>query len=618
MKRIILILVVLVLAVAGVMVYLNLNKPAPPAATLVPDSTLVFLDAPHFAQSRADFQHSAVYALWQEPEVQAFLAEPLHVLAEGVNNASGSNDVSRFNDMAFDALQGEVFLAVTRISPKLQAGLIFGADVQHKQLQAKTALTLYEHRLAQQHPEFAIDTVKYLGVKYTVYEIEPGRRVCDAFLNSMLVFTAGEDEMRDVIARFTGQVETDTPSLAASPKYQNVLAHLPPGRAFVSYLNIEQVMSLVGPFLALAPQGAATFRKLGRIQATSLSVAFNGDKIQDVGFTAYSTPDAAPPVLQRKTLALTTAHTSLYNVGSQDLPSLYQGIMDSIAQSQNTSLIAAAGKFERVMTAHGLHVRDDVLASLGPEVAVIAIWRDGAGYPDTALVTEIQNPAQTRPRLDVALEALREAAWETNGPAAWEESSYLGQTLHTLHTGPGSISPTYVVTDSFFILAATPVCARDLLKQLKDPAPTLASNPDYQQAMQALPANANSFAYCDMNAVFRPLYIRLRSSLAAAGANDFADPGKLPSADAIARHLTPFASATVTGEKDETTTTISPLGKPLTLLLAAAGGIVIAEPYLAPYLPSFTPGAPTTSSSTAVPLPPAGNQTAPSQTPATP
>ncbi len=620
MKRSILVVVVLVLAAAAAMVYLNWNRPAPAAATLVPESTLVFLDMPHFAQSRADFQRTAVYALWQEPEMQAFLAEPLRTMAQAVNSASGSNNVSRFNNDALDALQGEVFVAVTRISaiPKLQAGLILGADVKHKRLQAKAALALYEHRLADQHPEAGINTVKYLGVNYTVCEIGPNQRFCHTFLNSMLVFTVSEDDMRDVIARFTGQVDADTPSLAASPKYQDVLAHLPPGRAFVSYLNIGQVMSLIGPFLALAPQGAATFQKMARIQANALSVAFDGDRIQDVGFTAYATPEPVPPVLQRKTLGLTTPHTCLYAAGSEDVASFYQGIMDSIAQSQDAMLIGAAGKFEQVTTAHGLHVRDDLLSSLGPEVAVIATWRDGAGYPDTALAVEIKNAAQTRPRLDIALEALRQAAWPTNGPAAWEESPYLGETLHTVHSGPGSISPTYVVTDSFFILALTPVYARELVKQLKEAGPTLASNPDYQQATQPLPANANSAAYCEMNAVFRPLYARLRASLANTGANGFVDPGKLPQADTIARHLSPYASATVTEEKSETTTAVSSLGKPLTFVLAATSGFIIAQPWLAPYLPTFTPAAPTASSSTAAPLPPAGNQTAQSQTPATP
>jgi hypothetical protein len=619
MRRIVLGALILIAVLAAALVCFNYSKRAPKAATLLPDSTLLFLEMPDFSRSRAEFQHTALHALCQEPEVQAFLEEPRRALGQLLGNTKGTQGESGVSESILDAIQGEAFVALTRISviPTAQAGVVFGIDVKGKQLKAEAALAYYEHELKTRNPDAKFVSKKYLGISYAVWELRPNQLVCQAFLNSMVVFTLGEDEMRDVITRFTGQAPPDAPSLAASDKYQNVLRHLPPAREFVTYLNVGQVMSLVGPFLALVPQTAGAFQKLSRIQATASSFAFTDKQIQDVGFTVYSSESKPPPVTQRKTLALTTPQTSVYAVESSDLGTLYQEIMDSIAQSGNATLISGAAQFDQRLRSGGLHIREDLLSFLGPETAAVLTWRDGATIPDAALVVEIRDATQTRPRLDLALSALKEIALGSNERFPSEEMQYLGETLHTVRVGSSLIAPTYVTTETFFILALTPDYARELLGQLKQSKPTLASNPAYQQAMKQLPGSACSYSYCDLPAVFRPLYSRLRSNLSSNDSAPFIEFNKLPQPETIARHLSPFVSATVTEPKSETTTSYSPLGKPLTFVLVAAGGFAVAQPYLAQYLPVISQGAPTTSSSTGARPRPRGNRTATSQTPPT-
>jgi len=619
MKRIVLVALILIAVVAAALVCFNYSKPAPQAATLLPDSSLLFLEMPDFSRSRAGFQHTALCALWQEPEVQAFLEEPLRALGQLLGNAKLTQDENSVSELILDAIQGEVFVALTRISviPTPQAGVVFGIDAKGKQLKAKAALAYYEHELNTRNPDAKFYTRKYLGVKYAICEPRPNQSICHAFLNSMVVFTFGEDEMRDVITRFTGQAPPDAPSLAASDKYQNVLRHLPPAHEFVTYLNVEQVMSLVGPFLALVPQTAGAFQKLSRIQATASSSAFTDKQIQDVGFTAYSSESKPPPVTQRKTLALTTPQTSVYAVESSDLGSMYQEIMGSIAQSGNAPLISSAAQFEQRLRSGGLHIREDLLSFLGPETAMVVTWRDGATIPDAALVAQIRNATQTRPRLDLALNALKEMALGSDERFPSEEMQYLGETLHTVRVGSSLIAPTYVTTEAFFILALTPDYARELLGQLKQTKPTLASSATYQQAMKQLPANACAYSYYDLSAIFPPLYARLRSNRSDSNTASFVELTKLPPTETIARHLSPFVSATVTEARSETTTSYSPLGKPLTFVIAAAGGFVVAQPYLGQYLPMISPGAPKASSDTDAHPRPRGNRTATSQTPPT-
>src|SRR5208337_493172 len=104
-----------------------------------------------------------------------------------------------------------------------------------------------------------------------------------AFLNSMVVFTLAESDMRDVITRFSGQVPMDTLSLTTSKNYQDILAHLPARHECTAYLNVEAVMKPISTFLSLVPQAGTSLQKLGRIRATATSIAFADGKMQDVG-----------------------------------------------------------------------------------------------------------------------------------------------------------------------------------------------------------------------------------------------------------------------------------------------------------------------------------------------
>src|SRR5664280_409363 len=138
MKKLLIVSVLLAAIIAAAYVYYTLGKPAPKAADLLPDSTLVFLDVPDFAQSRADFAKTEMYALWHEPEVQAFLEKPLTALHEALINRGAPKEENLLGERLLDLMQGEVFLAVTRVTifPAFDPGLVLGVDVGRKRIEA--------------------------------------------------------------------------------------------------------------------------------------------------------------------------------------------------------------------------------------------------------------------------------------------------------------------------------------------------------------------------------------------------------------------------------------------------------------------------------------------------
>jgi hypothetical protein len=608
MKKTIAAFVVLLL-LCGVAFYLYKRpQPAPKAVDLLPDSTLLYVSVPDFARSRQDFEQSQLYALWQEPEVQAFLEKPRATLREaGGTGKSDSVLDAFFQDRISGLLQGEVFFGVTSLKlTSFQSGIVAGVDVKQKKLEAQAFLKLLEHDLAQRFPNSTATEKRFLGTDYVVWELTGKYQICHAFLNSLLVFTADENLMRDMVTRFARQAPSDAKPLAANVSFQNTLKQMPPGHELVAYLNVGQLVSLFGPLLALSPQTGGFLQKITSIDSSATSVTFVDGLVEDCSLVQYTgTNHVAEPPVARHTLTLTSPDTSVYAVFGADLAAAYRQTMDALAMSGNTTLTTAATDFDRATRHRGLRFAEDVLANLGPELAIVVTWRESASRPDVAFVAEVQNADALRPKLDVAMDAFKNAAPIASSKNPWQSQTYLDTTLRTLPIGDGVLSPSYVVTDKFFIFSLTADYARTLVAQSKTNGPTLTGNSVFNDALRRVPATSTSLTYCDVRSLFVPLYALARAQ---AVPNEFVDFGKLPKTETLAKHLASFVSATVDAAKGQTTTTFSTLGKPLTFVVGIAGVLGAAQPSLADLIPMW----PTLSSGS----PPARNRTAPSQTPA--
>ena len=160
--------------------------------------------------------------------------------------------------------------------------------------------------------------------------------------------------------------------------------------------------------------------------------------VEDVGFLAYSDGAQKPtPPTQRKTLALTSPDTLLYSVGSADLAAAYEQGMQSLSQSGVATLTLAVEQFQQAQRSRGLHIREEVLQRLGPELGVIANWRAGTHVPDFAIVSEVTDPDKLRPALDGAMNALKESALGGNDQFPWDETERAGRKLRTVRIGDG-------------------------------------------------------------------------------------------------------------------------------------------------------------------------------------
>jgi hypothetical protein len=613
LKRLAILLTLLIAAVAAALLYLylSLRKPAPNAADLVPETTLLFMSVPDFPNARDAFRETALFKLWQEPELQSFLQAPRHAIATVFGGPKPDTHPTGLARLLLEAMQGEVFVAITHFAmiPNLQPGIVLGADVKGKRIHTVAALHRLEQTLRKNRPDARFESKKFLGTRYSVWELQQNLTVCHSFLDSMLIITLDENTIRNVIERARGRTSPDAPPpLSASAAYRQALTHLGQPHHFHAWLNLEQLTALLGPFLAFAPQTSSTFQKLARIRCCALSVTFTGGAIHEVTHTAYNTPRPDPaPATARATLAFTSPQTLLYAVGSTDLAGAYDELMLGLTQSGNPRVASAAMQFEQQLRARNIRIRQQLLVHLGPETALIGAWRAGARLPDAAIIIALTDAGNARQPLDAAMEVLKQTLLGSDKDFPWDEIQLGPQRCRAVRIGSGLLAPAYVVTDRFLLLASTPDFARQLLEQADGTQPNLNANASYRSAIAQLPGNGSSYTWCDLAGLFQPLYETIRPALAKRPATPVLDFRKLPHTHTVAAHLTPYCAATVSDPNGETTVTISPLGRPVMLVAAALAGLAVAQP-------QFIPAPPKTFSNTAAPPPPAENQTAPSRT----
>jgi len=578
---------------ASLVVFLRLNQsaPAPRAASLLPDSTALLLAIPDLARARAGFEGTAACALWQEPQVQVLAQDVNRAFMELLGAPKGKERHPAFLPSLFAPAEGEVFLAITELSaqPRPHGKAVLGMDVRRNLLATKIALAYREFRIRTWNRTARFYTKTLGAVDCRVWELNPHLRIYHAFLNSLLVYTHDEETLRAMIARFAGQAGADFKPLAASPAYCEALARVRPLPEIVAYANPSRFRQ-APPWLT-------------RAEPLMLGTTFLNSQLRDLRYSRRAATAAAlSPPRRWQTMTLTTPHTACYRAGVTDWENAYRELADTLAASGDRALMSRLTQFERALRHNGIRPREDLFRMLGPETALLANWREGARLPDAALVIELQNPEPMRLRLDVAMTALKSA---TDNAPPWDVTRFHDETLRTLRLPTTAFAPTYFVTDKFFVLASSPDYARDLVNRLKDTAPTLATTDEYQESLKRLPANATAYTYCNLRAVVPPLLAEARNGIAACP-NLFFRAEKLPAPEILTPHLAPLVSATWEDNQGKTVITISPLGKPATMMFGALAAWFAARPHLHP-----TPAVPTTSSSTR----PRGNPTAPPQTP---
>ena len=155
MKKLVAVLLIALVAAAAVWIVLRvqLAKRLAPVPALLPQTTLLLVEAPDLKKTRADWRESDLYKLWREPAVQEFLQKPLGRLPA---DRGGRQTLGEF----FALGPKNSFVALTSLEknePKLIGGFHFDVTPE----KAREFIGRREAELLAKTPSAKRETIVY-------------------------------------------------------------------------------------------------------------------------------------------------------------------------------------------------------------------------------------------------------------------------------------------------------------------------------------------------------------------------------------------------------------------------------------------------------------------------
>jgi hypothetical protein len=532
--------ILLLLGIAAAFVLLNKRTfREVRTAELLPPDTVFLAEAPSLGRTALRFSGTALNALVQEPEIQAFLEKPRAKLPL----LQGSND---WTQTLVDIRPLQAFVAVTTIdseTPQVIAGFSYAGSRSAVEHALETPRTNFKNA----YPTGKAELLPHGQAELIVFA-DKTNVLAEAFVDNWYFAANHNPLLRATHDRFHAQPGAAPESLATRDSFREAMAPLPAEPELAVYLRAGPLAQRFATILKAAGQAGAGDLEKESVEGIGFASKIEGPDFHDAWFAYAPGAAAAQEALPRHALALTTPETALL-MTSQLPPDLGK-------QLEATPILNLLPGFADLTS--GKLKLAEVLDALGPEMSFLLDWpKDGTPAP--ALVFDVRNAAPLRQALDAMSEP--DPAGE-----AWTRQELQGATLYQ-GKGEGLLSfltPSLGLSDRYLTLTfmAHAVAAR---AQHPEPgAATLATVPAYQSAAGAIQPPGDAFGFLNTAAIVGRAYGTMRPVLAMSLAFNpdvapYIDAGKLPSPEVLSKHLGATAYSKAATPKGQLTESKGPI-----------------------------------------------------------
>jgi hypothetical protein len=527
MKRILFLLIALTAAAFAGWCYWNFFQKISSAsiAALLPRETIFVAHMPDFDRAWDEWQHCNIYQLYREPAVQDFLRKPLA-------NVSKSDVASQTLREVEQLAPKNAFIALTSIdnnNPKLVGGFRFRGSKE----EAEGIIGRWRSRLMGQN-----SSVKSEKVQYQRHEIQVAKTasfsIATAYDPPWFFAATDVSELQRLLDRTDRRGSSEDNRLDKDDAYRAAISHRPSNSVAFFYFQPKAFSQRLAELRAAvgstpAPSDSTLLEKMRCIAG---SMRFENGKIHDIVFLGMPKLEQAT-TLTRSSQSLGTKETFLYlamllNLGEK---------MDTVNQ-----VAAFAGtKAFQALSDSGI-TDADWKAAFGIELGALADWPSNAHWPSLLVTLPVRDPAKAGKILDALLRGDEEGSWaetEKGGVRYFSKQSVASFV---------AITPTIALSDRILIFGLNPVSVEEALKRGASGSSEFADSQTYKTAVGLLPAPTNFFAYIDTALLYSRLDSSLRPMLLMAAAFVPAvagsiDPGKIPAAEVITKHLSPIVSS---------------------------------------------------------------------------
>ena len=527
MKRILFLLIALTVAAFAGWYYWNFFQKISSAsiAALLPRETIFVAHMPDFDRAWDEWQHCDIYQLYREPAVQDFLRKPLA-------NVSKSDVASQTLREVEQLAPKNAFIALTSIdnnNPKLVGGFRFRGNKE----EVEGIIGRWRSALMGQN-----SSVKSEKVQYQRYEIQVAKTasfsIATAYDPPWFFAATDVSELERLLDRADRRGSSEDNRLDKDDAYRAAISHRPSNSVAFFYFQPKAFSQRLAELRAAvgstpAPSDSTLLEKMRCIAG---SMRFENGKIHDIVFLGMPKLEQAT-TLTRSSQSLGTKETILYlamllNLGEK---------MDTLNQ-----VAAFAGtKAFQALSDSGI-TDADWKAAFGIELGALADWPSNAHWPSLFVTLPVRDPARAGKILDALLRGDEEGSWaetEKGGVRYFSKQSVASFV---------AITPTIALSDRILIFGLNPVSVEEALKRGASGSSEFADSQTYKTAIGLLPAPTNFFAYIDTALLYSRLDSSLRPMLLMAAAFVPAvaasiDPGKIPAAEVITKHLSPIVSS---------------------------------------------------------------------------
>jgi hypothetical protein len=331
-------------------------------------------------------------------------------------------------------------------------------------------------------------------------------RLCLAPVGRLVVLTTSETRLKDIIDRHLDGGE----SLASDPRHRHMLESATgTGTATTTIqIHVDRALQAIGsryPQVAAQVTGGLRYVGLDGLQSLTTVARVDGEGIAST--TALNISDThrglgrlfapgKPATFQALEFA---PQDALYAYcGTLDAPAL----LDMAVELGGLKMAMAQNQFEGMF---GLKLREQVLALLGPEAAIIVAPNRGL-IPDVALVLESPDAAGLEKAL---LAMLSRVPWPAG---AGVRGFKVGDvSVHTVPLGHRKlagfpIAPTFGVVDGRLLVTVYPLSFQRFLSVQQGRRPNLSGNRDFASLRDRVPEGAASMSYLDLKRIFEVAY----------------------------------------------------------------------------------------------------------------
>ena len=551
MKKVI--IAVVLLAAVAVGAFFALKKVVshrPRAAELVPAETVFFAQIPDAFTSARRFTKTALWKIFQEPEMQ-----------EALGNRDGAEDWRQFARV----LPREGFAAITSIDgaiPKFVAGFAFSG----RQKDAEGLAVKWRAALRQSRPAGKADLVTH-GEREIETFTDKDFVIAEVFCDGWYFIADDLELLKQTIDRLDGKAVGS--SLAASEFYKQAIAPLPiePDALLVAQTGtvIERVASLM--VAAGQENDPKEFDELRKTKAISATMKFDGANCRDSIFVLR--PDGKPEApLARHGLALSSPATLLYY--AMNLPATLD-ISEKTAPM--LALVPGWDAMNASLAEKNLSL-GDLPKAFGPEFGSLVEWARDADTASVLFALDVRDAEKAAAFVEML-------TGTGGGDLAWEKTQHGDTAFFT--TTVGDFAPAIALTGKFVLIGLSADSVTKALAQLQSGAGRLDSTPAFAAASTSVVAPTSGFGYIDLRTLFERGYAPLKSLLGvslafSSEAGQYLDAGKLPPAETISRHLGPIVYSQATTEHGTLIESTGPVTFNQVLLAATAGVIATTMP----------------------------------------